>query len=402
MNIPENAKRIIDKIEENKFEAYLVGGCVRDHILGRVPNDYDIATNALPQDIIDIFGEKITIETGLQHGTVTVMADKEPFEITTYRTEGTYSDGRHPDNVEFVKDIKEDLSRRDFTVNAAAYNPYSGFEDPFGAKEDIEHKIIRCVGKPEKRFSEDALRILRAVRFSSQLDFEVEYETKRAVKNMYELLGKISTERKTVEILKTLSGISCKAVLEENADVFMYLLPCLKMNENIFFDNISDVQKVQGYIDSIISLSALFMNMENIDETLENMRLSNYIKNSVKELVLYSRNAVNDSEKCIRKIMSEIGNEQTERLFALMYENEEYDKRIGIYENIIKENKCVSIKDMQVKGGDIIKILGRGGREVGIILKKLFENMIEKDIANDKAVLLEEAESIISGGMYDE
>ena len=180
IQIPEKAKYIIETIQNAGFEAYVVGGCVRDSILGRCPEDWDITTSARPEQVKQLF--RRTIDTGIQHGTVTVMLDKEGFEVTTYRVDGKYEDSRHPKEVTFTPNLEEDLKRRDFTINAMAYNPSSGLVDLFGGLEDIERKIIRCVGDPLERFTEDALRIMRAVRFSAQLGFTIEEETRKALK----------------------------------------------------------------------------------------------------------------------------------------------------------------------------------------------------------------------------
>ena len=163
IKLPETTEYIIEKIEKNGFEAFAVGGCIRDSLLGRVPNDWDITTSAKPEDIMNIFEN--TVETGIEHGTVTVVIDKEPYEVTTYRIDGDYTDGRHPDSVEFTENIEEDLSRRDFTINAMAYNNSTGLVDVFGGREDLENRVIRCVGNPKKRFEEDALRMMRGIRF---------------------------------------------------------------------------------------------------------------------------------------------------------------------------------------------------------------------------------------------
>ena len=226
--LPEVADFIIRKIEDNRYEAYLVGGSVRDMLMGKKPNDIDITTNALPADIKRIFGDYIVIETGIKHGTVTVLKDEIPIEITTYRTEEGYSDGRHPDKVTFTTNITEDLSRRDFTINSIAYNPKSGYFDPFNGKKDIENKIICCVGDPKVRFEEDALRILRALRFSSVLGFDIENKTSEAIHECRHLLKNVSAERIYSEISKMLCGINIRNILTEYADVISVLIPEIK------------------------------------------------------------------------------------------------------------------------------------------------------------------------------
>ena len=202
LEIPKNAETILHILEKAGYEAYVVGGCVRDSILGRSPDDWDITTSAKPEQVKALFHR--TVDTGLQHGTVTVLMEKEGYEVTTYRVDGEYEDGRHPKEVTFTASLKEDLKRRDFTINAMAYNPSSGLVDLFGGLEDIERKIIRCVGDPLERFTEDALRIMRAVRFSAQLGFAIEEETRKALKVLAPNLKHVSAERIQVELVKLL------------------------------------------------------------------------------------------------------------------------------------------------------------------------------------------------------
>ena len=202
MNIPEPARKIIDRLNEHGYEAYVVGGCVRDMILKREPGDWDITTSARPEQVKALFTR--TLDTGIQHGTVTIMVGKEGYEVTTFRVDGDYTDGRHPDTVTFTPSLEEDLKRRDFTINAMAYNHNTGLVDIFGGREDIEGKVIRCVGNPTERFTEDALRILRAIRFSAQLGFEIEDATRQAITQIAPNLVHVSKERIQVELTKLL------------------------------------------------------------------------------------------------------------------------------------------------------------------------------------------------------
>lgn len=202
MNIPEPARMIIDRLNEHGYEAYVVGGCVRDMILKREPGDWDITTSARPEQVKALFTR--TLDTGIQHGTVTIMVGKEGYEVTTFRVDGDYTDGRHPDTVTFTPSLEEDLKRRDFTINAMAYNHNTGLVDIFGGREDIARKVIRCVGNPTERFTEDALRILRAIRFSAQLGFEIEDATRQAITEIAPNLIHVSKERIQVELTKLL------------------------------------------------------------------------------------------------------------------------------------------------------------------------------------------------------
>ena len=202
LTIPEKAEKILRKLEANGYEAYVVGGCVRDSILGRRPDDWDITTSARPEQVKALFAR--TVDTGLKHGTVTVLMDKEGFEVTTYRLDGDYEDGRHPKEVSFTASLKEDLKRRDFTINAMAYHPDRGLVDLFRGMDDMADKVIRCVGDPLERFQEDALRILRAVRFSAQLGFSIEEKTRRGIEKLAPNLKLVSAERIQTELVKLL------------------------------------------------------------------------------------------------------------------------------------------------------------------------------------------------------
>ena len=222
IKIPEQAENIIKKLRQNGFSAYVVGGCIRDTLQGKQPHDWDICTSARPDDIMCVFADEKVIPTGLKHGTVTLVkgsgADSdfcESFEITTFRSEGGYSDGRHPDNVSFVDDINEDLARRDFTVNAMAYSPGVGLADPYGGRDDLKAGILRCVGDPDERFREDALRILRALRFMSEKSLDPEPETEAAIRRNYRLLSLVSQERITEEFIKFMCGSRAAALLDD-------------------------------------------------------------------------------------------------------------------------------------------------------------------------------------------
>ena len=204
ISLPEKVNRIIQVLQSHGYEAYAVGGCVRDSILGRVPDDWDITTSATPEETKSLFFK--TFDTGIEHGTVTVLMDKEAFEVTTYRVDGKYEDSRHPSEVTFTRNLKEDLLRRDFTINAMAYNDKEGLVDIFGGMQDLEHKIIRCVGDARARFGEDALRILRAVRFAAQLGFTIEEETQKGIEELAPNLANISAERIQVELIKMLTS----------------------------------------------------------------------------------------------------------------------------------------------------------------------------------------------------
>ena len=243
IKIPPQVNRATQILQSNGHSAYVVGGAVRDMLMGKAAHDWDITTSALPEETLKAFADFRTIETGLKHGTVTVIVDGMSLEITTFRIEGDYSDNRHPDSVDFTDKIEDDLSRRDFTVNAIAYSPEKGFADPFDGQTDIKNKIIRCVGDPDKRFGEDALRILRALRFSSVLGFEIDESTKESIHHNFKLLANISVERVFVEISKLLCGKNAGRILREFEEVFFFILPeispmknCLQNHERHIYD----------------------------------------------------------------------------------------------------------------------------------------------------------------------
>ena len=225
MNLPPAVSSLIARLNEAGFSAYAVGGCVRDTLLSKVPHDWDLCTSARPEQMLEVFRGEHVVETGLKHGTLTVVLDHVPYEITTFRTDGVYTDHRHPDSVTFVSDVAGDLARRDFTVNAMAYAPREGLVDLFGGREDLQKKIIRCVGVPAERFEEDALRILRALRFASVYDFTVDPETDKALRLLAPTLKKVAAERIRVELLKLLCGAGAGRILRTYPDVLAVVIP---------------------------------------------------------------------------------------------------------------------------------------------------------------------------------
>lgn len=223
--IPQHALTVVERLERYGYEAYVVGGCVRDSLMGRCPKDWDVCTNALPEEVLRVFKRFHVIKTGLQHGTVTVMVDKQPVEVTTFRIDGNYTDNRHPDSVNFVSRVEEDLARRDFTINAMAYNPARGLVDAFGGQEDLQARIIRCVGEPDARFNEDGLRILRALRFAARYDFGIETETAFSMHRNRHLLENVSVERIFSELKGILAGEGVLGMMQAFPDIFSVIIP---------------------------------------------------------------------------------------------------------------------------------------------------------------------------------
>ena len=428
----KKSSEILNILTGAGFEAYLVGGCVRDTIMKRSFHDTDITTNARPEQIMEVFRNYKTIPTGIKHGTVTVISEGIPYEITTYRIDGTYSDSRRPDSVEFTSNLREDLARRDFTINAIAMNYAGEISDYFGGFEDIKNGIIRCVGSPEKRFSEDALRIMRAVRFSSQLGFKIEPETAKAIHEMKNRLKNISKERIREELDKLICGKNCIEVLMEYSDVITTIIPEFK--NCIGFEQHSPYHKytVWEHIVRAVSLAPsdnvkmrralLFHDIAKpicakFDEngrghfkkhaekgamiTHDIMKNLRYDGESISYTVMLIAHHSDKifNKKNIKKIMSVIGDELFFELMEMkkcdnsakndfvLDENQLFDELIQEGHKIIENNECRSLKNLDINGNDLIKI-GLHGAEIGENLKELLNLVIEEKTPNKKDKLL--------------
>ena len=434
IELPEKVRHIINCITEAGYEAYAVGGCIRDSILGRVPDDWDITTSATPLEVKQLF--RRTIDTGIQHGTVTVMLDKEGFEVTTYRIDGKYEDGRHPEEVTFTPNLEEDLKRRDFTINAMAYNEQDGLVDLFGGIRDIQAKIIRCVGDPIARFNEDALRIMRAIRFAAQLGYEIDSETRQAIKELAPNLKKISAERIQVELTKLVVSAHPEAmgtVYETGvADVIMPEFSAImetKQNHphhsySVGEHTIRAMLKVEGRKE--LRLAMLFHDMgkplclttdeqgithfyghaqhsaEIARKILRRLRFDNDTTHTVCRLVEYHDygNSVDPDRRIVRRAMNKIG----EDLFPLLFEvkradilaqsetfREEKLKRLvkwqELYEQILQQKECVSLKTLAVTGSDLIALGMKPGKELGFVLQELLELVLDQPECNTKEYL---------------
>lgn len=380
LKIPEKIEYILNTLQENGYEAYIVGGCVRDALLGLTPHDYDITTAATPEKIIELF-EK-TIPTGIKHGTVTVLVEKEPVEVTTFRTEGCYSDSRRPDSVEFVTDLKEDLSRRDFTVNALAFSPKQGLQDYFCGTLDLENKILKAVGDPEKRFSEDALRILRLFRFASQLDFKIEENTFNAALNLCHTLENISHERIFTELLKAITGKKPQALIpliESGA------LEFLGISSVFDFSILKNLRKNEN-----LCLAAfLYKTCRHPLDTLKVLKCSNA--------------QYRYCERFLRLVGAELPKTKTELKNALFLTEEEavtdwlsYLKAVG--ENVencrkmlneIMENREPYLISHLAIDGKALKSLGLSGKAVGAKLEALRKAVAENPKLNTENTLIE-------------
>lgn len=433
INMPQAVKEIIATLQQNNYEAYAVGGCVRDSILGREPNDWDITTSASPEEVKALF--RRTIDTGIEHGTVTIMIDKVGYEVTTYRIDGKYEDGRHPTEVTFTRNLKEDLLRRDFTINAMAYNDTDGLVDIFGGLEDIERKVIRCVGDPRARFTEDALRLMRAVRFAAQLGYTIEEETREAMKEIAGNLIKISAERIQVELVKTL--VSPNPFMMKDAyelGLTKYFMPEFDLAMETEQHNRHHMYTVgehslvaTGHIraDKVLRLTMLMHDFgkplcittdeEGIDhyyghpakseemaeEILHRLKFDNDTIHKVCILIRHHDERIVPGLKYMRRAIARIGEDAFPELFEVQEADisaqSEYKKDTKLanleanrkdYEEICAKSQCVSKATLAVSGKDLIACGMKPGKEIGAVLDAMLQDVIESPEHNEKEYLL--------------
>ena len=391
-DLPRPVLRALSMLEEGGFSAFVVGGCVRDFVLGIPPHDYDICTAASPDEMKEIFRGERTIETGLKHGTLTVLMEGEPLEITTFRLDGDYLDGRHPSSVIFTRKIEEDLSRRDFTVNAMAYSPREGICDPFGGREDCKKGIIRCVGEPERRFNEDALRILRALRFSARLRFPIADETATAIHALKENLSRISRERIAVELNGLLMGQSEK-VMDAFWDVLLAVLPQLSgADERTKKKSIAMLCAAPR---ELPLLWAAFLGCCHGEsekcaglarEALLSLKMPVKLMEDVSRLLTW-REAVPEIEN-LQELLMHMGPDGLSGLLRLYH-----GEKPGLQERLqqlLDENACYSLRQLQVNGKDMAA-LGLKGPRIGEMLNGLLLQVVRGELENEKAALLKRA-----------
>ena len=436
IRLPDSVTEIISRLEENGFSAYLAGGAVRDILMGMAPHDYDVATSAPPQEVKRLF--KRTIDTGIKHGTVTVVDNNTGYEVTTFRSDGEYKDGRHPENVEFVKNPKTDAARRDFTINAMMYNPESGILDFFGGRNDIQNKLVRCVGNPETRFKEDALRMLRAVRFSAALSFKIEEKTWRAIKKCAVLIKKVSAERVREEINKIL--------LSDNPDYMRKLHECgllkhimpelercfgeRQKNKYHIYDVGEHIMQAvkQTPADLTLRWAALMHDVgkplcsstdpngiihfyghhrESCTIAVDLMHRLRMDSDTIRDVAILVENhdvRVEPSRAAVKRMMARTGEAMFEKLLKIqiadnMAKNPAYfpdkKKRIDdaytLYKEILAERQPYLVSHLVVNGKDLIKLGYRPGREIGDVLKKLIDEVIIDPKLNNREFLLKEA-----------
>ena len=432
IELPRKVVLIIKNLQRHGYDAYAVGGCVRDSILNRKPEDWDITTSAKPEQVKRIF--RRTVDTGIEHGTVTVLIGKDGFEVTTYRVDGLYEDGRHPKEVTFTSRLEEDLKRRDFTINAMAYNDDERLVDAFGGMRDLNYHLIRCVGDPKERFSEDALRILRAVRFSAQLAFPIEPETAEAIKSLAPNLEKISAERIQAELVKLLVsdhperiqdacelGIT-KVVLPEWDDMVGVKQNTPHHKYDVAAHTVHALQNVKN--DKVLRLTMLFHDMgklvmkttdengrdhfkghaiasEQIAKTvMKRLKFDNDTIRKVTKLVAYHDYRMEPTGANVRRAMHEIGVELFPYYLAVRLADTKaqssYERRgkleniiqiRELYRNALRNKECVTLKDLAVTGTDLINLGIAPGKELGTLLNELLDMVIEDPAWNQKGKL---------------
>ncbi len=442
MDMPKNVDIAINLLQSAGFEAYAVGGCVRDSLLGKTPNDWDITTSAKPEDMKSVFADFHCIDTGIKHGTVTVVIDGEPLEITTFRLDGEYEDNRHPKSVTFTSNLGADLGRRDFTVNAMAYSKKTGTVDLFGGQNDLKNKIIRCVGDPDRRFNEDALRILRALRFASALDFEIEEKTAQSLLKNRALLGNISEERIAKELLKLVCGKGAKRILTDFAPVLFEILPELQPMYKNSHDNPHHCYDIYEHtliaVESINPEPTLRFAMllhdcgkpavKKFDENgvahfyghqrisaeisaqiLARLKVSNKFRDEILFFVSnHDRWELYENTEKMPRYLSKFGLDGVLNLLKVMRadvlaQSPEYRYRLDqiadaeeTAKNLAAQKPCLSLSELQINGRTLMDIGIPQGRKLGAVLAQLLDEVIDGVTKNTQEALTTRAREIYS------
>jgi tRNA nucleotidyltransferase (CCA-adding enzyme) len=441
MNLPADVSKIINILESNGHEAYAVGGCVRDCILGKIPHDWDITTSALPETVKSLFDR--TFDTGIEHGTVTVLMHGVGYEVTTYRVDGKYEDGRHPKEVTFTASLEEDLKRRDFTINAMAYNESKGLVDLFGGEADLQAGIIKAVGNPTERFTEDALRMLRALRFSAQLGFEIEPATYQAIKELAPTLERISAERIQVEMVKLVTSPHperIRDVYETGLTKIFFpefdtMMECDQVNKHHMYTVGEHTIVAMGLVpeDKVLRLAMMLHDVakpvckttdENgqnhfkmhpvkgadmAREILRRLKFDNDTVAKVCNLVKNHDDRPEISQRNVRRMIIRVGQENFDDLLAVkradtlaqsMYHREEklayIDELQRVYNEIVAAGDCLRIKDLKINGKDLIALGVPQGQQIGAILNAIFDEVVENPSLNDRETLLNKARSMVN------
>lgn len=438
--LPAGAKTILNRFHDAGYEAYLVGGCVRDALLGREPHDWDICTSAFPEETLSLFAQCKVIKTGIQHGTVLLMMEDGGYEVTTYRADGAYADHRHPVGVTFVRSLREDLARRDFTINAMAWSEETGYVDCFGGLDDLHRCLIRCVGEPERRFDEDGLRILRALRFAARFGWQLEPETEKALREQAHLLKNISGERILTELQGILTSPAAEAILRDYREVFAVILPEIapmfghpQYNFHHCYDVWEHTLHAVGNVRPEFLLRFIMLlhdagkpacftrDEEGVGhfrghpvvsarlagDVMERLHCDNRFREDVTLLIQWHDKVRIFTRKSLRRMLGALGAERSRLLFQIMkadagaqsYETRE-EKLDGLaagealLEVLIQENACCTVKDLAVNGRDLMAAGEKPGKRIGEILSALLEAVIEEEVENEREALLERYRSI--------
>ncbi len=394
--IPQPVDKIIGILKSHGFEAYAVGGCVRDALMGREPEDWDITTSARPEDVKALF--RRTVDTGIKHGTVTVLMKGRGYEVTTYRIDGDYEDSRHPREVTFTSSLTEDLKRRDFTINAMAYSPAEGLVDEFGGMEDLENRVIRCVGEPMERFTEDALRILRAIRFSAQLDFEIDHATREAIGRIAPNIANISKERIQAELTKLLmSGHPEKIKEVYSTGIAGYISPAfasVPWEECRIPADLPAVKYIRwaAFLRPAGKAEDAEAASKRAEEILRDLKSDNETIAGVRTLVAWSGRDIDEDAPSVRRAMSRMSPELWDANILL---NDCSDRIKELTSEIRDRGDCLSLKDLAVTGQDLMDAGIRPGREMGLILNDMLQAVLEDPSRNTREYLLGALENFV-------
>ena len=438
--LPYNARLIIDRLQQNGYSCYAVGGCVRDSILGREPADWDFTTSARPEEIEKVFSDCRTLNFGKQFGTIGIILDNEQYEVTTYRMDGAYSDSRHPDEISFTSSLHDDLSRRDFTVNAMAYNDTDGLIDYFDGQKDLQYKVIRCVGIATNRFAEDALRILRALRFASTLGFSIEATTSAAILSGRKMLSAIASERITEELLKLLGGEKVDFILRRYRSVFAVFIPELvgtfdfdqnskHHNRDVYRHTVAAVRNIEP--DPLLRMTMLFHDIGKpltrttdkhgvshyqnhpmlgaamTEEILRRLCLPRRFIEEVTTLIRYHDARVKPDAVQIKQLLGTLGVDTVRRLYKVqradilaqsMYQREEKLANLAAVEEeterILSSGECFNLRMLNINGSDLLHIGITSGEQIGKTLEALLNMVINGELNNDKPSLIAAAKAI--------